>query len=632
MNTPYSQVGSSPREGDDYTYSTTPQPPHAAAVSRPSGGQHFIAANHSSTSTGAPHTYAHFDEQLYVSANNASQYLDFDLQRSSSQPQQIFIARSPSAVRTDHELLRGLASYVADSSPRCPHRETSSLLSQQALPSSLILPSTHSALGTPDSRIMSSSPQVTSAHHSLYHAAPTRQSKYEPFQARFHDAKEARDHRRRGTRFDRQPYCSPNTDHTIAEIENNRPVNVMRIYNAMTSGEAARDNPGSIAMKRWVNDAHYPADLVEAYAHKVFDCLLDQAKEGFRGWVHNDYVADERKGDDIDKDVDCAGRFENIILALEQEKTICEDVMNSACQIRMFVNAPRAYSNRKHQNRIGNSKRGRAKDTPDPNPKAAKARRTAAGRTRAQSSSMSTLPPSRESTPQQHQQQQHSLQRASLVPPYYSSPASQQLSPSPNLPISYPAPHSVSYHRPIASIPASRGSFIHHSSAAMSPPTPSSHMPQALQAYLPRMTTEAPHGLPPATVPSQLHGTHSMSAPTSPDDIKPISGTIASNVGAHAALHMEMPEFSSWMQDTSGVDPLLAHWDLSPHTPSDAGASAAIVSEADAVCVNMSQLESSVAGSMDQSKFEEFWRMHVGVQEFPLSSSDGQVAEKQNGS
>lgn len=36
--------------------------------------------------------------------------------------------------------------------------------------------------------------------------------------------------------------------------------------------------------------------------------------------------------------------------------------MNSACQIRMFVNAPKAYANRKYQNRVGNSKRGRTKD------------------------------------------------------------------------------------------------------------------------------------------------------------------------------------------------------------------------------------------------------------------------------
>ncbi|KAF2829569.1 hypothetical protein CC86DRAFT_286531, partial [Ophiobolus disseminans] len=186
-----------------------------------------------------------------------------------------------------------------------------------------------------------------------------RQTKYTPFRYYFADAVAARDHRRLGTRFERRAYREPDTDDTIADIEINRNLHVERIYNAMTSGEAAKDNRGSIAVKRWVVEAHYPADLVEAYAHKVFDCLLQQAKEGFRGWVHNDYVADERKGEDIDKDVDCAGRLDNIILALEQEKTICEDVMNSACQIRMFVNAPRAYANRKHQNRVGNSKRGR---------------------------------------------------------------------------------------------------------------------------------------------------------------------------------------------------------------------------------------------------------------------------------
>jgi len=85
-------------------------------------------------------------------------------------------------------------------------------------------------------------------------------------------------------------------------------------------------------------------------------------KKGYRGWDHNDYVADDRKGDDEDRDVDCAARLDNILQALEEEKTICEDVMNSACQIRMFVNAPKAYANRKYQNRVGNSKRGRPKD------------------------------------------------------------------------------------------------------------------------------------------------------------------------------------------------------------------------------------------------------------------------------
>ncbi|KAH8728561.1 hypothetical protein GQ44DRAFT_608667, partial [Phaeosphaeriaceae sp. PMI808] len=189
--------------------------------------------------------------------------------------------------------------------------------------------------------------------------APSRQSKYGPFQHLFQSSEEAKSRRYEGTRFNRGPYYDPQLDPTITVIELDRQTQVMRIYNAMTGGERAKDNPGSIAMKRWVIEAYYPRVLVEAYAHKVFDCLIAQAKEGFRGWVHNDYVADERKGEDVDKEVDCAGRLDNIVLALAQEKTICEDVMNSACQIRMFVNAPKAYANRKHQNRVGNSKRGR---------------------------------------------------------------------------------------------------------------------------------------------------------------------------------------------------------------------------------------------------------------------------------
>jgi hypothetical protein len=145
----------------------------------------------------------------------------------------------------------------------------------------------------------------------------------------------------------------------------------------MTRGDKARDNEKSIAMKRWVHGAYYKSHLVEAHCHKVFDCLLEQAKLGYRGWDHNDYVADDRKGEDEDRDVDCAARLDNIIRALEQEKTICEDVMNSACQIRMFVNAPKAYANRKYQNRVGNSKRGRMKDAEeDAAGKPSKLRRT----------------------------------------------------------------------------------------------------------------------------------------------------------------------------------------------------------------------------------------------------------------
>ncbi|KAF2451486.1 hypothetical protein P171DRAFT_348244, partial [Karstenula rhodostoma CBS 690.94] len=190
-------------------------------------------------------------------------------------------------------------------------------------------------------------------------AGKSSSTKYGPYKARFDSSESASKHRKEATRFDRKPYRPPDTDYTIAEVERDRLYHVKRVYNAMTCGDAARDNKGSIAMKRWVHGAYYDSGLVEAYAHKVLDCLLLQAKEGFRGWVHNDYVADDRKGDDEDRDLTCEERLENIVRALQEEKTICEDVMNSACQIRMFVNAPKAYANRKYQNRVGNSKRGR---------------------------------------------------------------------------------------------------------------------------------------------------------------------------------------------------------------------------------------------------------------------------------
>ena len=207
-------------------------------------------------------------------------------------------------------------------------------------------------------------------------ATQSRQTRYRPYGQLFQSSEDAKRHRHISTRFNRQPYIPLSQDPTITSIEAERGHHVERIYNAMTGGGAARDNTGSIAMKRWVHAAHYPANLVEAYAHKVFDCLLAQAKDGFRGWHHNDYVVDDRKGEDEDRDVNCEERLDNIIRALEEEKTICEDVMNSACQIRMFVNAPRAYANRKHQNRVGNSKRGRTKDISDSNPRASKIQKT----------------------------------------------------------------------------------------------------------------------------------------------------------------------------------------------------------------------------------------------------------------
>lgn len=193
--------------------------------------------------------------------------------------------------------------------------------------------------------------------------AESRSAHYPPFRSIFSDTEAACNFRKAATRFKRKPYRHPDADVTISTIANDRQAHVKRIYDAMTRGDAAKDNNGSIAMRRWVHAAFYPPELVEAYAHKVLDCLLQQVEQGFRGWHHNDYASDDRKGEPEDKNVSCAERLDNIIRALEEEKTICEDVMASACQIRMFVNAPRAYARRKEANRHGNSKRGKANHT-----------------------------------------------------------------------------------------------------------------------------------------------------------------------------------------------------------------------------------------------------------------------------
>jgi hypothetical protein len=532
--------------------------------------------------------------QRFGFTNNGSQYQGLHRNDFNSHAAQGCELLSPFAARTEHDLLGGMANYAAQSG-------SSTHNAQVGVGQTEFSRDTSSSRHIPP-HAMQSTPQIY-----MDHTAPSDQptlalqTKYEPFQHRFHTSEEARNHRRRATRFDRTPYCDPFSDLTIADIEKNRLQHVMRIYNAMTSGESAKDNRGSIAMKRWVLDAHYPPDLVESYAHKLFDCLLLQAKEGFRGWVHNDYVADERKGDDIDKDVDCAARLDNIILALEQEKTICEDVMNSACQIRMFVNAPRAYANRKHQNRVGNSKRGRTKDTPDTNPGSAKRPKTSGRHTRARSSTAaSDLPSCRGTTPQQ---QQPPLQLP--LPPYYPSSSQPQslLKTSAN---SYPPPESTHFQRPTLSAPLY--SYGPRSVVAMSPPTSSPRSPLAPQLHTPRMTTEILHRQP-FLPPSPLYNNYS--APASPEDTKPAivraplenwHGGFAEDLYTHSA---------------PAVDPALPLWDEFPRpTPCEGDGE---MNQRAGEFVNLSDIERPHAehdGSAGDGSFGDFWNMGPGAQDF----------------
>jgi hypothetical protein len=554
MNPSPRQAGSSPMESEYPDRNSTPSVSSVHKYPQNEWSHNMIDIPHG---LGALQSPSDPLDQLHRSTNDAGQYQDLR--------------------GNDHELFRGMGNYAVQSSLGTQTMEVASFSHGTSCPYNLIM--------LPQS--VEVTPPIPMEHATPpYQPVMLRQTKYDPFQNLFHTSDHARDHRRRATRFDRMPYCDPESDYTIVDIENNRLHNIMRIYNAMTSGGRAKDNRGSIAMKRWVLDAHYPPDLVEAYAHKVFDCLLAQTKEGFRGWVYNDYVADERKGDDIDKDVDCAGRLDNIIHALEQEKTICEDVMNSACQIRMFVNAPRAYANRKHQNRVGNSKRGRTKDTPDANPKSAKMQKRGSRRTRARSTTASDLPSSRDTTPQQQ-----SISRS--IPPYYSSPSQPQSSRSPQPGVTiYSDTQSLPLHGSSLSVPLH--SFGLRSVVAMSPPTSSPRTPLAPQSYTPRMTTEPLHYQSP-------FDNKAYSASASPDDTKPPAMGTSRNIWQYDS-GFGQTSYTSHATGGEVIDPALYPLDFTKLRPSD---------QYPEKFVNLSEIElphtEHRSGDANPSPFGDFW-------------------------
>lgn len=421
-------------------------------------------------------------------------------------------------------------------------------------------------------------------------------SKFAPFGGHFEDPKKASAYRKVATRFDRKPYRHPETDGSIREIYMNRRFHVERIYNAMIRGDAARDNSSSIAMKRWVHGTYYDSVLIESYAHKVLDCLLLQANEGFRGWPHNDYVADDRKGEDEDRDVSCAGRLDNIIRALEEEKTICEDVMNSACQIRMFVNAPKAYANRKYQNRVGNSKRGRGKEAGSDigerpskerksNPKSStRARRATSGHL----SSVAALCTSQ--TPV-HQQEEHFTQ------PRYATPLTQHTA-SPGA-AEYPVLTPVMNHS--GSIPAAHPvSFSTHHGNVISPPQHIHH--NFRMDSIPQLQH------PPYPSP-QYTSIDQYPAPLTPDGVVPSNDSIDSWSSLHSH---SLPFYSASPAD----EPLFSQdWDWSTGGQPFAGMSANLFAQhPDAALLSPTQ---QPARSVADPNFRELWQNQNRVQQLP---------------
>jgi hypothetical protein len=571
-------------------------------------GQYFDGATGGYPNAGGLQRSHDLEPQRYGNTNDFSQYhasnVGFEAAINDMQDPHTSEPFPPLAPWESHGLVRGASNYLTSvgSGTQSLEAGRGDNFFPREIQSPFMMPhrSVSVVSASPTPALMQSSPEQLLLNYttSTSEQEVTRQTKYEPFQCRFDTPEHARDHRRLGTRFHREPYIPPETDESIAEIEAHRQRHVERIYDAMTSGELAKDNNGSIAMKRWVLDAHYPPDLVEAYAHKVFDCLLQQAKEGFRGWIHNDYVADERKGEIHDKEVNCAQRLDNIISALQQEKTICEDVMNSACQIRMFVNAPTAYANRKHQNRVGNSKRGRTKDTPDANPKPMKVRRTGARQTRARSATASDLPESRRST--SHEQQLQPIQQMPTTTPYFGM--SQPTAPSPTL-RSYAAPRSTPLQR--TTTPAQRG--------WMNVGSPAAPLPHNPQTYTPRMHPVPHLGYSPCPT-SPLVSYGHFSAPATPEEVTPVG------LGEQGSVF-------GGMHGKPAIDPILSQWDI-PDTQGVEGRPS-FFGQHEGTYVSLAQLEQpqGMLGGDDFKVGEAFngwWNENRGIQQMPNGSQSAE--------
>ncbi|KAF1841252.1 uncharacterized protein K460DRAFT_294354 [Cucurbitaria berberidis CBS 394.84] len=612
------QAEPSLRQSKYYIQDIPPGRPYTSSNLESNHNTYFEDAIHTRREPETLHEYGAAFNQRYGDANDFSQChmpnMSLNPETFSHDPHSSEAAPR-FAARNDNKHLRGVEKYAELPSPNIQNRERGrgeGYLSEQgshlnnmhrrsiSLTSPAIKPM--QLLTYPSSRHSSAPPQAAG------------QSSFAPFGHHFNTSEDAKRHRHITMRFDRHAYDE--NDESITLVEANRQRHVERIYNAMTRGDLARDNVGSTAMKRWTREPHYASDLVEAYAHKVFDCLLEQAKEGFRGWHHNDYVADDRKGEDEDRDVNCAGRLDNVITALEQEKTICEDVMNSACQIRMFVNAPKAYSNRKHQNRVGNSKRPGAKaNALDPNPRASKLRKTGGRGSRARSSTTSDIPASAKQSP---------CELAKL--PYFTNPSLKRISSSSPLG-DFLAPPGVPVHQPISR--SHRSSFGEHQVSTMSL---SSTLPLAQSYGLQQPNTAHIMAMPPALLspfmspPSLSHG--HFSAPATPDEVKPLDGNILLSPWQHADTFGESPcttfqrpgnpedslftQVIDWSQDVSAFTPFTSctateSANYFEHHP-EAGVSLA----------DVEQLPSNQAGNSEHdTEFSAFWQQQQEVQPFP---------------
>jgi len=550
-------------------------------------------------------------------SSSANDFYQFDMANSSLDAQRTSTGgprhsnNLPSNSGNNSDARRGQGNFMAISSPssRYPDTRGDSLCAHDS-PSELHnLRRKSPSLRNSPAALMHSTTFPSSPHISPPQI-PAGTSKYAPFQNRFESSATAKNFRHTSMRFDRVPWKAPEEDATINEVEINRSRHVERIYNAMVRGDIARDNEGSTAMKRWVYDANYPSALVEAYSHKVFDAMLEQVKLGFRGWNQNDYVVDERKGEDDDRDVDCAARLDNIVTALEYEKSICENVMSSSNQIRMFVNAPKAYSKRKNQNRVGNGKRPNAKGlvTGRSGTPSTKKRKTVGVHARNRSSTLSDVLSPRGDMP-------HEPHEPSNIP-YFTTPAAfEKVALSPQT-----SPNSHAHLAPATHTPASRThcGLIGHYDESPVITSISPHASHAAPAVLPQN--------PPFKSPHNLRTSHFFSS-------SPTTGNVPESCEWPQlnSFHEPMPrEFELPSQIDHDLLINLANWEqqASPFTANLSTTN--LFAKNPDPCVPMlnhegylSQQVEGVDGD-DTGDFMSFWQQQNGVQ--PFSFHDPQSA------
>lgn len=472
--------------------------------------------------------------------------------------------------------------------------------------------------------------------HPVYDQCPLDQqgtssssSAYAPFQYHFHDSESARRFREQATRFDRIPYRPPDEDPSIHYVRQNRQHYVKRIYDAMTRADAAKDNAHSIAMRRWVENPAYDSKLVEAYAHRVLDCLIEQVEFGYRGWPHSDYASDDRKGEPEDKSVSCVERLENMISGLEQEKTICEDIMGSKCQIRMFVNAPRAYARRKEANRHGNSKRGKAAPAKPETSRQTRAKRARERQTaRQRHSSTPSYVPSSTQLPLRDLEPNFQSQNFGPQTPYYTAPASAPLLQA--VPQQHPGPphHEAAFNgrgnfhsSPVTPAqPHANGSTFTAGASLPSRAPQSSHFSPPTMSHGSLPTTPAGHGH--AGVPFQSLQTHTgtqapISASWPPTDWSAnlFAGDQTGQFSSHDVFQNGQQQrggsgFGTW--NVSGFD--LQQTGSSDTNPQ--GSSAALHGTTGHDSGSMSVDPSSL--NIDPAlNFVDFWNEQQNVQAFP---------------